>query len=68
MELDLTALWSYEFHASTIRDGIIKNGMLYGQNDSGKTNFSLALADIVIHLSDNFNAPDTLPDFAYGVK
>ncbi|MBQ2331838.1 MAG: ATP-binding protein, partial [Bacteroidales bacterium] len=47
IELDLTRHSNYEFNLYAIKDDIIKNGIIYGPNGSGKTNFSLALFDIV---------------------
>lgn len=71
---------NYEFNTYAIKDGIIKNGLIYGPNGCGKTNFSLALFDIVNHISqkikkaDYYNnfiyagTPDTLVNFEYTFK
>ena len=39
IELDLTRHSNYEFNLYAIKDDIIKNGIIYGPNGSGKTNF-----------------------------
>ena len=66
IELDLTRHSNYEFNLYAIKDDIIKNGIIYGPNGSGKTNFSLALFDIVNHLSQKWKKPDYYGNFTYG--
>lgn len=56
---------SYEFNKNAIKDGIIKNGIIYGPNGSGKTNFSLALFDIENHLSPKWKKIDCYVNFVY---
>lgn len=51
IEWDLSNPANYEFNQNAIKDGIIKNGIIYGPNGSGKSNFSLAIFDIEYHLS-----------------
>lgn len=63
--IDFSNHRSYEFNQSAIHDGIIKNGILYGPNGSGKTNFSLAIFDIVYHLSQNFKEPSYYNNYVY---
>lgn len=65
IELDLTHPNSYEYNSFAIRDGIIKNGIIYGPNGSGKTNFGLAMFDIVNHLSQKVKRGDYYVNFAY---
>lgn len=48
---DLTAR-DYAFNAELVRDGIVKNMLIYGPNGIGKTNLGLALFDLVAHLTD----------------
>lgn len=43
---------SYAFNSEIIKDGCKTKGMLLGVNGSGKSNFALALFDIVLHLTD----------------
>ena len=42
IEWDLSHPSNYEFNPHVIKDGVVKNGIVYGPNGSGKTNFSLA--------------------------
>jgi AAA15 family ATPase/GTPase len=51
IELDLTHPRSYAFNSFAVKDGVIKDGIIYGSNGSGKTTFTLALFDIVSRLS-----------------
>lgn len=48
---DLTA-HDYAFNADLVRNGIVKNMLIYGPNGIGKTNLGLALFDAVSHLTD----------------
>lgn len=41
IEWDLSHPSNYEFNTHVIKDGVVKNGIVYGPNGSGKTNFSL---------------------------
>ena len=65
IELDLTRHSNYNFNVNAIKDDIIKNGIIYGPNGSGKTNFSLAIFDIVNHVSQKWKKPDYYANFAY---
>lgn len=81
IELDLSSPNNYSFNQNSISNGIIKNGIIYGPNGVGKTNFGLALFDIEYHLAplkakksdyyDNFiyaGKPDSTVDFEYTFK
>lgn len=68
MEWDLSSPANYEFNKNAIKDGIIKNGIIYGPNGSGKTNFSLALFDIENHLSPKWKKIDYYVNFIYAGK
>lgn len=48
---DLTA-HDYAFNPNLVKDGIVKNCLVYGPNGIGKTNLGLALFDVVSHLTD----------------
>ena len=65
IEWDLATPNNYEFNTEVIKDGIIKNGIIYGPNGSGKTNFGLALFDIVNHLGQKWRKLDYYANFVY---
>ena len=65
IELDLTRHSNYNFSTYAIKDDVIKNGIIYGPNGSGKTNFGLAIFDIVNHLSQKWKKPDYFVNFTY---
>lgn len=62
---DLSNPSNYSFNAIAIKDGVVKNGIVYGPNGSGKTNLSLALFDIVNHLTQKFKKLDYYKNFIY---
>ena len=66
IEWDLSHPNNYTFNTYVIKDGIIKNGIIYGPNGSGKTNFSVALFDIVNHLTQKSKKADYYQNFVYG--
>lgn len=68
IEWDLSKPSNYEFNQFAIKDGIIKNGIIYGPNGSGKTNFGLAIFDIVNHLSQKWKRPGYYDNFVYAGK
>ena len=65
IELDLTHHRDYEFNAFAVRNGVIKNGIVYGPNGAGKSNFSLAIFDIVNHLSQKWKDLDYYVNFPH---
>jgi AAA15 family ATPase/GTPase len=65
IEWDLTKTSNYEFNTYSVREGVIKNGIIYGQNGCGKSNFALALFDIVNHLSLKWKLPNYYQNFIY---
>ncbi len=65
IEWDLSHPANYGFNTHVIKDGTIKSGILYGPNGSGKSNFSLALFDIVNHLSQKVKMPYYYENFIY---
>ncbi len=61
---NLTSPSNYTFNTYAIKDGVIKNGIIYGPNGSGKSNFALAIFDIENHLSQKWKKPDYYSNFA----
>lgn len=49
---DLSAR-EYEFNCELVREGVVKNALIYGPNGIGKSCLGFALFDLVTHLSDN---------------
>lgn len=68
IEWDLSKPSNYEFNPFAVKDGIIKNGIIYGQNGSGKTNFGLAIFDIVNHLTQKWKKTNYYDNFVYAGK
>ena len=56
MSLDLSAS-SYEFNYPCVQDGVVQKALIYGYNGVGKSNFGLAIMDIVINLTDKEKTP-----------
>lgn len=50
--LDLSDVHDYQFNLQCINDGIVKDAIIYGKNSVGKSNFGMALFDIVYTLTD----------------
>ena len=50
--LDLTQKKNYEFNDNLTKNNLIKNGVIFGKNSSGKSNLGLAIFDIVNNLTD----------------
>ncbi len=57
IEWDLSHPGSYTFNPFAIKDGIVKNGIIYGPNGSGKSNLALAVFDIILHLTQKNKNP-----------
>lgn len=55
--IDFSATGNYEFNKEAVKDGIVKTGVMYGKNASGKSSLGLAIFDIVANLTDNFVNP-----------
>lgn len=55
---------NYAFNTYAVRDGIVKNGIIYGPNGAGKSNFGLAIFDIANHLSHKWKKPDYYLNYA----
>lgn len=65
IELDLSNPNNYTFNTNAIKNGIIKNGIIYGPNGSGKSNLALAIFDIVNHLTQKWKKPDYYDNYIY---
>ena len=61
---DLSSPSNYSFNTDAIKDGVVKNGIIYGPNGSGKSNIGLAVFDIANHLSHKWKQPDYYLNFA----
>ena len=53
MVLCLDKTKGYEFNDYLIKDGILRSGVIFGKNASGKSNLGLALFDLINNLTDN---------------
>lgn len=62
---DLQSHSNYTFNEACIKDRVIKNGIMFGPNGGGKTSFSLAVFDIVNHLSQKMKKSDYYDNFIY---
>lgn len=49
---DLSKPGNYEFSSECVENGVVSKGAIYGINGIGKSNFGLAIFDIVNHLTD----------------
>ena len=70
----------YNFNSESIKNGIVKNSVLYGKNGSGKSNLTYAVMDITTHLTDftkqekhynqyiNLDSEDDFATFSYEFK
>lgn len=77
---DLSHPGGYDFNKFAIKDGVVKNGIVYGPNGSGKSNLALAVFDIILHLTQknksqhqldtivNVYHPLDLVDFEYDLR
>lgn len=52
IEWNLVSANNYEFSTDAIQEGCISKGIILGENASGKSNFALALFDIIHHITD----------------
>lgn len=64
IEWDLSHPSSYSFNPHAVKDGVLKNGIIYGPNGSGKSNLGLAVFDIANHLSHKWKKPDYYLNYA----
>lgn len=52
--IDFSTTGNYEFNEEAVKDGIVKTGVMYGKNASGKSSLGFAIFDIVVNITDNF--------------
>ena len=64
IEWDLSNPSSYTFNQNAIQNGIVRNGIIYGLNGSGKSNFGLSIFDIANHLSHKWKKQDYYVNYA----
>lgn len=55
--LDFSNIRDYHFNSLCTHEGLIRSIIIYGKNATGKTNFGLALFDIVSHLTNKNVTP-----------
>lgn len=51
--LDFSKVHDYEFNKHLIKNDLINKMLIYGPNNSGKSNLGAAIMDITVHLTDN---------------
>lgn len=56
--LDFSKIRDYGFNQELIRDGLINKMLIYGPNNSGKSNLGAAIMDITFHLGNNYDSDD----------
>ena len=49
---DLSKTRNYTFSENAVKDEIVKTGLIYGINGSGKSNLGSAIFDIILHLTE----------------
>lgn len=57
--LDFSKVRDYEFNQSLIKNTLVNKMLIYGPNNSGKSNLGAAIMDITTHLTDN-NGTDNI--------
>ena len=62
--IDLTQTKQYAFSEACVRDGIVKTGLIYGQNSIGKSNLGKAIFDIVQTVTDKTRNPFLYESYA----
>jgi len=65
--IDFSDVRDYRFHPEYVTDGLLNTAIIYGKNAVGKTNFGLALFDVVSILTSN-NVTPGLYDYYLNVN
>lgn len=60
--LDFTKARDYEFNQNLIKNNLINKMLVYGPNNSGKSNLGAAIMDITTHLTDNNGLNNSMYD------
>lgn len=68
VRLDFSDVRDYKFNTECVSNGLIGKAIIYGKNSIGKSNFGLALFDIVSHLSSSKNVGSHLYDYYLNVE
>ena len=63
--LDFTETHDYKFNTQCVKDGLLSTVVIYGPNSSGKSNFGLALFDIVGLLTDKQVHPEQRDELSF---
>ena len=66
IEWNLSHPSNYTFNPNAIKDGTIKNGIIYGPNGAGKSNLGIAIFDIVNHLTQKLKSDKYYKNYTYG--
>ena len=66
LTLDFSKTRDYEFNQTLIKNGLINKMLIYGPNNSGKSNLGAAIMDITTHLTDNYGVDNII--YAYYVN
>ena len=67
ISLDFSDVRDYKFNSSCITENTVAKMIIYGKNSVGKSNFGLAVFDIVSHLSSK-NITPGLYDYYLNVE
>ena len=65
LTFDLSRPSKYDFNSEAVKNGFIKDAIVYGPNGSGKSNLGFAIFDIVHHLTLKTKQADYGRNFAY---
>ena len=63
--LDFTETHDYKFNSGCVKNGLLSTIVIYGPNASGKSNFGLALFDIVGLLTDKQVDPNQRDELSF---
>ena len=64
--LDFSKSRDYEFNQHLIKNGLVNKMLIYGPNNSGKSNLGAAIMDITTHLTDNYGINNII--YAYYIN